>query len=336
MSTRRRPAPVVWLVVGAVLVLFAVCLANALAWIGRGFTGLLVSENAIVVSIGRGEWAHMRFRNVPFSRVLAVDGLPVVAGREIRRQVEAAGVGAPIEYKLRKGMDVFRLGLTVRRFDAGDFVELFLPFLAVGLAMVLVGAAIVVRRPSPEAHALFAVCTSLGVTLITGPDAYAPYWFTTVFLMSLCAIPPAFLHLALSYPRRLGGVSRRPVLVFALYVPFLALALALRWSMPRPFLFLPLLYTVYLLLANAVVLYVGGLVFGLIEGVRPRQPVLLALAAILGAGVIGLTIAVTYPLLKRPVSPAWLAAPLLVFPIVSGVALLRFAPPALPRPGGPT
>lgn len=329
----RRPTFIVWLVVGVVVVLFTVCLADALAWIGRPFSGLLVSENGIVVSIGRGDWAHMRFRRVPFSRVLAVDGHPVADGSAVRERVEAAGVGAPIELKLRKGTDVFRLGLTVTRFGAGDFVELFLPFLGVGLAMALVGAGVVLRRPAaPEAHALFAFSTSLGVTLITSPDAYAPYRFTAVFLMALCAIPPAFLQLALTYPRRWSAVWRRPALLSVLYVPFLALALALRWSMPEPSLFLPLLYTVYLLAANAALFYVGGLVFGLIEGVRPREPVLLALAAIVASGLIGLTIGVTYPLLKRPVSPSWFVVPFLVFPVVKAVALLCFLPPTLPGP----
>src|SRR5207253_6219880 len=49
-----------------VLVLFIVCALNALAWLGRPFPGLLVLENGIVVSIGRTEWANVRYRNLPF------------------------------------------------------------------------------------------------------------------------------------------------------------------------------------------------------------------------------------------------------------------------------
>src|SRR5207244_350468 len=119
------PRLLVGLVLGVVLALFAVCLVNALDWIGRPFSGLLVSENTIVVSMGRSDWAHMQFRDVPFSRVLAIDGRPVADGRDVHARVTAAGPGTSLEYTLLKGIDAFRLGLTVEYFTVTDFAALF-------------------------------------------------------------------------------------------------------------------------------------------------------------------------------------------------------------------
>ena len=328
-----RPSRVWWvgLTLVPVMTIFAVCLVNALAWIGRPFPGFLIAENGIVVSLGRSQWTETRNRSVPFARVLAVDGHPVSGGRDIQAYVNAAGVGKAITYTFRNGTDIFRLRLTVRPFRTRDFLLLFVPLLGVGLLMILVSAGILARRPeAPEARALFAVCLAFGLMLLTGSDAYSPYRFTPVFFLSLCAIPPASLQMALTYPQRRAVLGRRPLAYLALYVPFLGLGAGLLSSMPDPSLFLPLLYTVYLFTANAALLYVGGLVLGLIDGLRPREPIVLSLAAVLGSGGIGLAILVTYPLLQRPISPAVLVGPLLLLPLLEGVAFLRFAPPVGP------
>ena len=101
--------------------------------------------------------------------------------------------------------------------------------------------------------------------------------------------------------------------------------------MPEPSLFLPLLYLLYFLVANSALMYVGRLVLALIEGVRPTRPIVLALTAVVGSSLIAAAILVTYPLLKRPISPAWMLGPLLLFPALTGVAFLRFPTPRLPE-----
>ena len=73
---------------------------------------------------------------------------------------------------------------------------------------------------------------------------------------------------------------------------------------------------------------------GLIGGVRPRQPVVLALAGVIGASTITIAISVTYPLLQRPISPALFLAPWLLLPALTGIAFLRY--PVLTRPSGET
>jgi hypothetical protein len=100
--------------------------------------------------------------------------------------------------------------------------------------------------------------------------------------------------------------------------------------MHEPSLFLPLLYCVYFFMANGVLMCVGSLVFGLIDGVRPREPVLIALAAVLGSSLIAAAVVATYPLLQEPISPAFAFGPLLLLPVLLGLAFLRFPTPRLP------
>jgi hypothetical protein len=325
MSRARPRASWVLVVVAAVLAIFGTCLLNALDWVGRPFSGFLFLENAIAVSIGRVEWSHTRYRSVPFARVLAVDGHPVSGGREIQAYVSAAGIGKPIVYTFRKGADIFRLAIPVRPFGHEDFFELFAVFFGVGLLIVLVSAAVVLLRPdAPEARALFFVCLGIGLTMITSPDEWGPYWFPRIYFLAECMVPPAFVHLALTYPQRSALLARGGAFAYAvLYLPFAALAAALS-SMPEPAVFLPLLYTMYFLIANAAILCLGALVVGLIDGVQPRQAVLLSLAAMLGSCLIAAGILSTYPLLQRPLSPASFLGPLLLFPLLEGFAFVRF------------
>jgi hypothetical protein len=323
--SRRRSRVWLVLVLAAVLPIFGTCAVNALDWIGRPFTGFLFLENGIALSVGRAEWSHARYRSVPFARVLAVDGHPVSDGREIHAYVSAARVGKPIVYTFRKGADIFRLAIPVRLFTTADFVDLCAVFLGVGLLMVLVSALVVFLRPdAPEARALFLVCLGMGLTMITAPDEWAPYWFTRVYFLAECMVPPAFVHLALTYPQRSALLARGPLAYAVLYLPFAGLAAALVSSIPEPSLFLPLLYTMNFLIANAGILCLGALVVGLIDGVQPRESVLLSLAAMLGSCLIAAAIFSTYPLLQRPISPASFAAPLLLFPLLEGFAFVRY------------
>ncbi len=315
----------------AVLAIFVPCTINAVDWIGRPFPGFLVLQNGIVVSMGRSDWAGLGRRRTHWTRLLAVDGQPVGSGPELHQILERADPSQPQAYTFRQGTEVFRLALPARSFAVGDFLGVFAPMLGIGLLVVLAGAFVALRRPNaPETRALFAVCLSLGLAAITGPDQYTPCWFVPLFFLSAAAVAPAFVHLALVYPQRSRLLRRGRLLYAGLNLPFFALAAGIVAAMPEPALFLPLLYLLYFLVANSALMYVGRLVLALIEGVRPAQPILLALAAVVGSSLIAAAILVTYPLLKRPISPAWMLGPFLLFPALTGVAFLRFPVPKLP------
>jgi hypothetical protein len=314
-----------WWIVGpgvVVAIVLAVCIRDAIAWVGRPFPGFLFSDGGIIYSIGRSEWRPASLRRLEWTHIDAVNGTPNPSPAAIRDAVDAAGVGGTVTYTLRRNGDVFRLAVPVRVFAWRDFAEVFAPMLVVGTWLVAVGIALVAVRPrASEIRALFAVCLPLGLVLITGPDTYGPYRFTWLFFLSLAALPPAVLHLAAAFLWRRGRWG--PRIVGAVYVLFAIVGAALAGCRGVPAVFLPLLYLVYCALANALLVYAGSLVSALVSGERFRPQVVAALIAILASGSIVISVFVTYPLRTEPVSVPWLILPLGLWPVLHGVAFVK-------------
>ena len=320
--TLRRGVPW-WLTVALVpaLAVVAVCVRDATSWVGRPFAGFLFLDSRIVVSISRSAWRVPSLRRAEWAHITAVDGRSVGAAADVHAAARNADAGHEITYSLRRGAEVFRLAIPVRRFGWADFAEIFAPMLGVGTWLIAMGAAFVVLRPDlPEIRALFPSCLMLGLSLVTGPDQYGPYRFTWLFLFSLAILPPTFLHLTVVFLWKLRPWAGRAV--GAVYVAFVGLATALIVNRDEPAVFLPLLYLVYFALANALLLYTGSLVSLLVSGQRSRPQVTLALAGIIGSSIIAIGIIVTYPLRTEPVSAPWFILPMGLWPL-SGLAFIR-------------
>jgi hypothetical protein len=307
-------------------IVLAVSLRDAVAWVGRPFAGFLFLDNRIVVSIGRGAWRSPSLRRVEWAHITALDGRAVGSADAVHAAARAAGEHGVVTYTFRRGAEVFRLAIPVRRFGWSDFGEVFAPMLAVGAWIVAVGAALGMRRPGlPEARAAFAVCVAIGLALVTGPDQYGPYRLSWVFFLALAMIPPTLLQLTAAFLWRPHRWTGRVLAV--LYVLFAALGWALVVHRFQPAVFLPLLYLVYCALANALLLYVGTLASALVSGHRFRPQVALALAGALLPGGITIAILVTYPLRTEPVSVPSFIVPIALWPVLHAIAFVKVTPP---------
>jgi hypothetical protein len=301
-----------------------VCTREALQWVGRPFAGLLFADNLIVVSIGSASWRDPQLRRTEWSRIIAVDGALVHSAAEVLRAISLRLPGDSLTYSFRRDDEVFRVAIPVRTFTWQDFRDIFAPMLAVGSFLLLSGGALVLLRPElPELRALYALCAALGLVLVTGPDQYGPYRFTDVYLMAVAAVPPALLHLAAAYPWQTGAWARRAVgAAYALFALAGVLLVVLRGE-PRAF--LALLYFVYVSVANAVLLYAGSLLGALVTRRRSRVQLAIALAAVVASSGLGALVLIVYPLMTEPISPAWIVLPLVLMPVLSGVAFLAGA-----------
>ncbi len=320
---RRMPwwLPVVLAPVAVVTVL---CARDALGWIGRPFAGFLFLDNRIVVSIGRTTWRDPALRRIEWGLVTAVDGVTVQRATDIHDTVAHAAVGRELTYTLRRGPEVFRLALPVGRFAARDFATVFAPMLAVGAWTIAVGTALVITRPEvATVRAAFAVCLSLGLTLVTGPDQYGPYRFVWVFYLALAAFPASVFHLTAAFLWWPGLWTRR--LVAGAYATFAAIGATLVARRFEPGVFLPLLYLVYFALANTLVLYLGTLVSAFAGRRRGRAPLALAIAGVFAPAIVPVVVLVTYPLWTEPVSVPWFVVPIGLWPVLHGIALLQLA-----------
>ncbi|HEY8515432.1 MAG TPA: hypothetical protein VIS07_07960 [Candidatus Binatia bacterium] len=307
--------------VGVILVVLVLCVREAVLWVGRPFAGLLFADNLIVVSIGSSSWRDPQLRRTEWSRIMAVDDVPAQSASDVLRAISSRRPGDLVTYAFRRDDESFRVAIPVRTFTWQDFREVFAPMLVVGAFLVLSAAVLVAIRPDrSELRALYAACASFGLVLITGPDQYGPWRFTSLYLMSLAAVPPAMLHLAAAYPwQRRAWVTRA---VRGAYVLFAVVGVLLIVLRERPGVFLALLYLVYLTLANATLLYAGSLIGALVTGRRSRLQLAIALAAVLGSCSVGALVLVVYPLMTEPIAPAWIVLPVALMPILSGVAFL--------------
>jgi hypothetical protein len=313
-----------WWLAGSLLVLLAVvavCARDALAWVGRPFAGLLFADNLIVVSIGSASWRDPQLRRTEWSRIIALDGASVHSARDVLRAVAARAPGHRITYALSRDDETFRIAIPVRTFTWTDFRDVFAPMLAVGSFLALSGGGLMWLRPDlPQVRALYALCAALGLLLVTGPDQYGPYRFTPLYLMAVALVPPAIVHLAAAYPWQPRAWAWRAVA--ASYLLFATAGLALIVVRDDARAFLALLYFVYLSLANAVLLYAGSLFGALVTRRRSRLQLAVALAAVVGSSLLGALVLIVYPLMTDPIAPAWLVLPLVLMPILSGIAFV--------------
>ena len=320
---RRRPRWWLLLVLTPLAAVVVPCTRDAMAWIGRPFAGFLFLDNRIVVSIGRATWRDPGLRRVEWGLVTAVDGITVPDAATIHDAVARTGNGT-LTYTLRRGAELFRVAVPVRRFDGWDFAIVFAPMLATGLWTITIGAAFLAARPDvPSLRAAFVVCVALGLALITSPDVYGPYRFVWVFYLALGVFPAAVFHLTAAFLWWPSPRTRR--LTAAVYATCAAFGAALAARRFEPAVFLPLLYTVYFALANALVLYIGTLVSAFVSRRELRPMLALALAGVVAPALVPIAVLVTYPLWTEPVSVPWFIMPVGLWPLLHGLALVRLS-----------
>lgn len=332
MSTSRPPVGAV-LLTSVVLLLTAVCAWNGARRIGVPFPGFLLAYNRTVLSVARPGWPLDQASRALFSQVVALDGRPVEKASEILAAVAALEPGTEVAYRLRKGSELFTERVPVRRFSLGDYAAIYGTYVFVGIAFSLAGLWALWRARGARREpvlAFFLLCQSVGTTLGIAGDAYGPYWFTPVYLVAQCLAIANLLHLAASYPYVVGaGSGVRRVALAVAYGGALLLALGLGATADDLSLFLPLLYVVYLLLANAILLYAAGLGLALFARAdrAPQAGLGVAFAGIVLVFLVSGTIFVVYPALDRVIPPILLAGPLLLFPFLTAWALVRWPLP---------
>lgn len=325
----------------AVVLATGVSLVNGALRIGTAFPGFLVAENRIVFSVARPGWSIERVPRAFFSQVIAVDGRPITRAAEIQAAVAGLPDGATVEYRFRQGASIFAAPLAVQRFSGGDFLTVYGTYAGVGLAFALTGFVVAWRsrraqRLAPATVAFFVLCQCVGAALGTAGDVYGPYWLVPLYFAAQCSTFAALIHLAASYPQALGVGSRwRTTAILLLYALSLLLAAGLVAAGDDTALFVPLLYVVYLLLANGIFLYLAALATGF-SGDAPRalRPgVRRALAGVLAVVLLPAMIFLIYPILERSISPLLLVGPLLLFPLLTASALPRDGASSDAQPG---
>jgi len=303
-----------------------VCLLNGSRRIGKSFPGFLLSGGRIVVSISRFAWLAEGSERILLAQLVAVEGRPVDRPEEVDAAIARLLPGTPVTYRFHKQSEVFNLQFEVRRFSLEDFVALHATYFGVGLCFAF-AAWYVTRRPRPWPSAtlpFFVLSQFVATVVFLACDAYGPHWFTALYILVHCLTPAAVWHFAITYPDYLLSDWSRRMSVFALYAICGALAWLVNLVWDDPSRLLPLIYTTYLLLANAILIYIGRLTIAWRTIEEPaRGGVRLAwLGSVLSAAV-PLAIFVFYPAMERTVPPFLLVGPLLFFPALVTAAVCK-------------
>lgn len=317
-----------WLATALVLIVLGIgvaCLANGARRVGRTFPGFLISNNRIVLSIGRRGWPVERDERILFAKVIAVEGHPLTTASSIDAYVARLGIDTPVSYRFRKEAEMFSARVDTTRFGLDDFLAVYAMYFLVGACFALAGHWALRRAAHvPASFPFFVLCQTTALALVTGGDVYGPYWFTPLYFTAHCLTPAALLHFASTFPEPLAAPLRwRRSIIVAVYIAMLGFAVLLNRVADDPSLFLPLIYTVYLLLATVLLLYLGRAVTSLWT-IGSRDLRLAVRRAVIGfvlSATIPGVIFVIYPLLKKPISPVLLVAPLVLFPFWTASAL---------------
>ncbi len=315
------------LIAALVVALGVLCLVNGVRRLGQPFPGFLLAHNGIVVSIGRSVWSDRLDPRIPFSQVVGVVGTTLATPADIQANAERLSSGEVVTYRFRKAAEVFDASVPVRLFSTSDFLALYANYFLVGLTFSLAGLwVLAISGPRQAASlAFFLLCQICALVFLVAGDVYGPYWFTDLYFTAHCLAPAALLHFASAFPEPIGRRGTRTVAVGLVYGIAMLLAVLLNLVSDSPSLFLPLIYTVNLLLANGILLYVGRLLISRYGSADPelRRTLDLAVAGVLLAAALPAAILVIYPMLEGLISPLFVVAPLVLFPLFTAVALRR-------------
>ena len=290
------------LLAAVVLVIGLACLINGARRTGHPFPGFLLAQNRIVVSIGRTDWSSQLDDRIPFSQVTGVVDTPIESASAIQAHAESLPVGTPVTYRFRNGSDVFTAPVSTREFTSADFLALYANYFLVGLAFSLAGLWALWRYGlrSSATWPFFILCQTCALVLLAAGDVYGPYWFTPLYFAAHCLTPACVLHFAALFPEPFASRRLRNLALAALYAAFAVLGGVLNLVADSPSLFLPLTYSVYLLLANSILLYLGRLLVSRssVAGREGHRAIDLAIAGVVLAATLPAAIFVIYPAIQ--------------------------------------
>jgi len=306
-----------------IVILFVVVTYSSLGWIGRTFPGFFVMANRVVpsVSLPRWEGATELFQ----SEVLRVDGQSVSSAHEVYEIVRRKPPGTLFTYELRRP-DGSPLSATVasRTHSWIDFALIQGGMAFNGLAFAAIGLIVLYLKPGQAAaYGLLSTSLAASVFLITAPDLYGPHWFFRLYALAETFLTPAFIHLALVFPKDRIRRYRQPVLA-VLYTSFVPLGVYYEWALMQPSAFTSahLLATALHGVAVVVILVCMGEALRTAPALVRRRIGIVALGIVTGVGVpLGLMAGSALLGGRVPVNAGVLAA--FIFPLSLAYAIVQ-------------
>ena len=158
--------------------------------------------------------------------LVLLDNEPIEDAADVRRALDAAAGGQQIAYQIVREEARQAVALTVEPLPQGN-VPVYYFLAAVGIFTLGVGTVVYVRRRGVAATAHFyMLCLFWFLAFGFSFTGELNGWDRAFFWMDVAGLlffPPIFLHFALCFPARQALVQRRPWIIWAVYLPAVAL-----------------------------------------------------------------------------------------------------------------
>ena len=266
-----------WIVglMGIVFVLALAVTLNVAREIGQPFGGFYTnrshSRNLWLVDAPTPPWwpalteTGLRYDDV----LLEIEGRSFDSGaNQVYAEAQKDGKSL-VTLTILRGPDQLSLAIPIKIFTFGNFLDLKLPDLLIGLGFWLLAVAVYRARPEETINRIFAVACSLcaSAILLTIPALFPETgWLANLlqlgWVFSAPFVGAAFIHLTILFPRPIRFRSLRWLnllyLVMAVTASAYALSMLLNWQNSAP-----ALANLFSEVSNAVVIGIFGLSTGI-------------------------------------------------------------------------
>ncbi|HEY9900548.1 MAG TPA: ATP-binding protein [Pantanalinema sp.] len=204
--------------------------------VGRPFAGFRYESNLNVSPQTVPSWNGPRQGLAPYDRLVSANGVALRTTLDLQRLIARSAPGTPVVYEVDRNGRRLAITVKIQQLQWRDVVIGFAPTLLIGLLHIVIGSMAFFLNPtSPAVRAHLLLALTLGVGLQTlGIDFSFSQWFPRLYLLLVCFLGATGAHLALTFPRPLPLIARKPRLLVLAYLPAALLAIAYQLDY-RPF-----------------------------------------------------------------------------------------------------
>lgn len=316
--------------VALLLALLGLCVAtvgSAATRIGGTWPGFVVWPNLVAPAIGGPDWPGVRAGIPQRAIVSAVDGKTIRHARELQAAIDAAPIGATHRYTFRRGQMTSDVEVESGKLRWRNVLPVYLPYWIDGFAFFAVGLAVFYFRPRlAAARAALALGTILGTVLLLASDVFSAGWLDVPYFVCESLTPAALVHLSLCFPEPKALLRRHHWLAWAVYLPFLPLALIqILVHETNPDLHLAINDWVYAAIAAAGLVSIGSLVHTFLtsRSALARQQAKIVMAGVVCAAFLPSLGILSIIVFGAEVPMNLLAPFFIVYPLSIGYAIAR-------------
>jgi class 3 adenylate cyclase len=215
-------------VVVPIILIGAICLLNAVSWVGKPFQGFLIYKLPYAGSLGNRNWTGPQAGLKLMDRILSLNDKPVREGKEVVDLARKMSPGTPVHYSVESKGQIRQVTVPIELFTLMDFIFIFfLPFLC-SLLLLAIGTIVCLLKPGASSSwVFFFFCLIVCLYIITGFEIQSTYVFVYLHYFFIPFQGATVFHLGLIFPEPRKLIGRYPKIKYLIYLPAIILGILL-------------------------------------------------------------------------------------------------------------